>query len=226
MFDNILYFHRDNCKHSQKIKLLLKKKSKKLFCIVSKKNKENLDLSKIKNIEFDYIFSFRSFFILKKNILKKVRYASINFHPGTPKYRGIGCINFALYRNEKKYGSTAHIMDERIDAGKIIDVRYFVIKKNDTLTKCLSKTYSIMYNQAIFIISELIKNKDKLDILKKKNNKVKWSKKLYTRKELNKLYVINLNCSDKIIKKKIRATKLNKSTKFNITFIKQKNKVS
>ena len=64
------------------------------------------------------IFSFRSFYILKKEFLKKCKKVAINFHPGTPDYRGIGCINFAL-NNEKYYGCTAHIINQKIDNGKI-----------------------------------------------------------------------------------------------------------
>ena len=52
-------------------------------------------------LNYDYIFCFRSFYILKNNILKKVNYASINFHPGPPEYRGTGCVYYALYKNSK-----------------------------------------------------------------------------------------------------------------------------
>ena len=45
----------------------------------------------------------------------------LNFHPSTPDYRGMGCINFALLTT-KNYGSTAHLIDEKIDHGKIINV--------------------------------------------------------------------------------------------------------
>ena len=88
---------------------------------------------KIEKQKFDYIFCFRSFYILKKKDINKTKIAAINFHPGTPEYRGIGCINFAIYNNEKFYGSTAHLIDEKIDNGKILDVRKFQIRKKDNL---------------------------------------------------------------------------------------------
>ena len=69
---------------------------------------------------FDYIFNFRSFLILNTKILKMAKIASINFHPAPPKYRGRGGINYALYNEEKKFGVTVHLMDQKIDNGKII----------------------------------------------------------------------------------------------------------
>ena len=50
-----------------------------------------------------------------------------------------------------------------------------------------------MYEQSKEMIHSIIKNKINLDHLVKKNKKFKWSKKLYTRKNLNELYKINSN---------------------------------
>ena len=60
-------------------------------------------------------------------LLKKVNKAAINFHPGPPEYRGTGCVNYALYENSKFYGCTAHLINEKVDNGKIIDVKKFNI---------------------------------------------------------------------------------------------------
>ena len=79
------------------------------------------------NTKFDFIFSFRSHYILKKKLLSDVNYGAINFHPGPPEYRGIGCVNYALYDNSKNYGATAHLIDEKIDHGKIINTKMFTI---------------------------------------------------------------------------------------------------
>ncbi len=45
----------------------------------------------------DYIFCFRSMFILPKSLINKAKIAAINFHPGSPEYPGSGCLNYALY---------------------------------------------------------------------------------------------------------------------------------
>ena len=63
---------RAKCSYSKKIKQVLKKKTKKLFYFESNKVGEKIDKKYLK-LNFDYIFCFRSFYILKKSILKKVK---------------------------------------------------------------------------------------------------------------------------------------------------------
>ena len=101
-----------------------------MISIKSKKIGEKISPKKIKDKNFDYIICFRSFFLIKKKLLEKAKIASINFHPGPPAYRGIGCINFALLNGEKKFGTTAHLIDDKIDHGKILDIKHFMFNKN------------------------------------------------------------------------------------------------
>ena len=69
-------------------------------------------LTKLKNKKFDFIISYRSSMILKNRDISIANIAAINLHPGPPKYRGIGCLNYALYNNEKKYGFTIHLINK------------------------------------------------------------------------------------------------------------------
>ena len=87
--------------------------SRKLYYIESNCFGEKLDTKKIKNLNFDYIFSFRSYYVLKKELLNRCKVGAINFHPAQPEYRGAGGINYALYKNSKFYGCTAHIMSKK-----------------------------------------------------------------------------------------------------------------
>ena len=129
---NIIFLGKENCAKSDIIFKFLKKTNN--LILYYKINKNNLKKIKIKiknfkNNYIDYLFSYRSHLILSKKIIDKIEIAAINFHPGTPKYRGIGCTNFALYNQEKFYGSTCHIIDETIDSGKILNVKLFKIRK-------------------------------------------------------------------------------------------------
>ena len=206
MFDNVLFFGRQNCKYSNLLKKYLKNNSKKLIYIESKKKNEKLNLIKIKNITIDFIFCFRSFYILKSDLIKRSKYGVINFHPGIPKYRGVGAVNFAIYEDNKYYGSTAHYIENHlIDKGKIIDVSKFKLKKKSTIEETLKNTHSRMYLQSKKIIKNFLK--DNLYYLK--NNKIKkyvWSKKLYTSKDLNNLYEIKIKFKKSKIKRIIKAT--------------------
>ena len=201
----VLFISRKRCPYSKKIKNLLKKKSKKFYHFESNKIGEKID-DKYLKLNYDYIFCFRSFYILKKNILKKVEKASINFHPGPPEYRGTGCINYAIYENSKFYGSTAHLINEKIDNGKIIDVKKFNISKNNNISKILNKTYQMMCNQAISMINQIQINPNFIENQIEKNKIIKWSRKIKKLKDLNNFYIINRNIKKKDFLNKIRAT--------------------
>ena len=57
--------------------------------------------------------------------IKRAKDMAINFHPATPNYPGIGCINFALYECASTYGATCHHMNKQVDTGEIIRVDRF-----------------------------------------------------------------------------------------------------
>jgi len=160
---------------------------------------------KIKNWKGNYIICFRSHYILKKREIQKATHYVINFHPGPPEYRGIGCINFALMKDEKKYGSTVHIINsEKIDSGAIIDVKRWRIGKDLSIDQILNKTYFNQLKQ-LKKITKFIKL-HKIQILIEKNSRFKWSKILNTKKKLNHLYEVKKNVKKKTFKKILRST--------------------
>ncbi len=201
---SILFFGRKNCYYTNKIKLILKKKCRNLFFFESNKLHEKLNLKKIKNKNFDYIICFRSYYIINTKLLKKCKKLAINFHPGTPEYRGIGSVNFALYNNSKYYGSTAHLISKQIDYGKIIDIKKFRIPKSYGIEECLQKTYSLMYKQAKKIIFKIFDGSAEFKYMK--NSKKIWSNKISKKSDLEKLYEIKKNVNEKELKKLLRAT--------------------
>ena len=202
MFKNVLFIGRKNCKYSKNLGTFLKKKTKYLNVIYS--NKKNIFL---KNKTYEFVFCFRSHIILKKKFIKKNQNSIINFHPGPPNYRGIGCINYALFDGVKSYGSTCHLIEnEKIDSGKILNFAKFKIKKSDNLETVLNLTHKNMLTQAKKIIDFLSINKMNLKILIKKNSHLKWSNKIKKINDLNKFYEINLRYNKKKLNKKIRAT--------------------
>ena len=205
----VLFMGRNKCPYSKKIKNLLKKKSKKLYYFESNKIGEKIN-NKYLKLNYDYIFCFRSFYILKKNILKKVKKAAINFHPGPPEYCATGCVNYAVYENSKFYGCTAHLINEKVDNGKIIDVKKFNISRQDSISKILNKTYKVMFIQAISLINQIKINSNFIENQIKKNKKIKWSNKIKKIKDLDKFYIINKNIKKKDFLNKIRATDTSK----------------
>lgn len=219
---SILFLGRKNCKYTSKLEKYLKIYSPNLISIKSKKIGEKISPKRIKNKKFDYIICFRSFFLIRKKLLEKAKIASINFHPGPPAYRGIGCINFALLNGEKKFGTTAHLIDDKIDHGKILDIKHFMFNKNDNLKKCLEKTHKNMFIQTKKVLDYLFKNAKNLKKLVSKNKYNKWSKKLYKKKDLENLYSTKKKMNQNQLERLKRAT-IYKNYKPNI--LKFKNRV-
>ena len=94
----ILFLGRAKDKDSIKILNKIKKNFKNVEVVWSKFKKQKIS-QKVFKKKFDLIISYRSYFILNQKLINNSKF--INFHPGPPEYRGIGCTNFALLNNEK-----------------------------------------------------------------------------------------------------------------------------
>ena len=121
--------------------------------------KKNFNFKGLYNKKFDYILSYINDKVVPKKILDNTKIFNINFHPGSLSYPGFGCFNFALYENAKFYGCTVHIMNEKVDTGKIIKVSKFKINKNESVLSLSMRSYRNMYFQFKTIINMIKKNK-------------------------------------------------------------------
>jgi folate-dependent phosphoribosylglycinamide formyltransferase PurN len=82
----------------------------------------------------DYLVSCLLLQIVKKELLAVPHLGAINFHPAlTQKHRGGFTSFWALLNQWRAGGATIHFMTEKVDAGKIILQRRFLIKRHDTL---------------------------------------------------------------------------------------------
>jgi len=150
--------------------------------------------------EYDICVSYMSPWIMPEEFLSKIKEFAINFHPGPPDYRGIGCTNFAIYKNEKQYGVTAHLMIHSVDAGRIINVRRFPVSVNDTLLSLTNKCYRHILKQ-FYKVFDYYLSKNLLP-----QTRERWDNKLYTRKELNDLCKVDFNMTKKEIERRIKST--------------------
>ena len=152
------------------------------------------------NRRYDICVSYMSPWVIPDNLLSTIREFSINFHPGTPKYRGIGCTNFAVYNGEQEYGVTAHLMTSKIDSGRIISVKYFPVLPEYSLVDITQKCYRYILRQFYEVFNYYLKH-GKLPV-----TGLKWSKRLYTRAELDRLCQIKKSMAWTEIKRRIQAT--------------------
>ena len=91
------------------------------FSFVDINNSQLINYIKQNDVDF---FIFTGGGILKSEILSS-NSQFIHFHPGiVPFYRGSTCFYYSII-NDNKCGVTAYVMDEKLDAGKIIYQKTF-----------------------------------------------------------------------------------------------------
>ena len=78
--------------------------------------------------------------ILSKKFIKNFKGKILNIHPSLlPKYKGLNTHKKALSNNEKFSGCTVHLVNSKIDSGKIILQKRVRISKEDTVKKLQKK---------------------------------------------------------------------------------------
>lgn len=155
----------------------------------------------------EYVISFISPWIVPRSLLAAAQKASINFHPGSPEYPGIGCYNFALYENCEKYGVTVHHMEEKVDTGDIIMTSYFDVSPFETVETLKLKSMTHLLYCFEKIVSCISLN------ISLPMSTEKWTRRPFTRKEMCQLFEIDPLKHDKNdIKKRIKAATYPAST--------------
>jgi methionyl-tRNA formyltransferase len=147
----------------------------------------------------DYIVSYLSPWIVPERLLKRARRAAINFHPGPPEYPGIGCTNFALYNNETSYGVTCHHMALEVDTGAIIAVRRFAVSPEDTVHALTEKSYEAIDQLFRDLLPRLLSRAPLPETTDR------WTRRPFTRAELNALCRVTPDMSADEIERRIRA---------------------
>ena len=91
--------------------------------------------------------------ILSKKFIKKFSNPIINIHPSLlPKYKGLNTHSKAIKNKDKYSGATVHIVNDKLDSGKIIiqeRVRILKSDKEKTLKKKVLKIEHRIYPKAI-----------------------------------------------------------------------------
>lgn len=147
----------------------------------------------------DYLFNFLSPVIVPKKILERIRRSAINFHPAPPEWPGVGSASYALYEGEKTFGVTAHIMEEKVDRGRIIRVQRFPIRKNDFCDTLFNRALAKTLQLFTFVLNDLA-TKNTLP-----TSRIQWKRRARTRAEFEQWMILHLNDPISEIRKKIRA---------------------
>tara|TARA_B100001175_G_scaffold239993_1_gene206302 strand:+ start:973 stop:1560 length:588 start_codon:yes stop_codon:yes gene_type:complete len=144
--------------------LYFAKKNKIKFLIINYKNKNKAESKiiinlKIHNIDLICLAGFMK--ILSNKIINIYENKILNIHPSLlPKYKGLNTHKRVIKNNEKFTGCTVHIVNSKLDSGKIVlQKKIKVLKKDDenSLAKRVLKVENLIYPKAIkkFISSNL-----------------------------------------------------------------------
>ena len=91
--------------------------------------------------------------ILSGSFIKKFNGKILNIHPSLlPKYKGLNTHERVILNKEKFSGCTVHIVNSKLDSGKIILQKKIKIRKKDnakTLSKKILKQEHLLYPKAL-----------------------------------------------------------------------------
>ena len=118
----------------------INKIKKKVFNFKKKYKVENQILSVLKDHEIKMICLAGFMKILSKNFITKFKGKILNIHPSLlPKYKGLNTHQRALNNNDRYSGCTVHLVNSKLDSGKIILQKKVKILKNETKTSLAKK---------------------------------------------------------------------------------------
>ena len=109
-----------------------------------RRNFENKVLNLIKKYNISLICLAGYMKIISKSFINAYRKKIINVHQSLlPKYKGLNTHEKIIQNKEKKTGCTVHFVNEKLDSGKLIVQKSFFIKKDDKVDILKKKTQKL-----------------------------------------------------------------------------------
>ena len=131
----------------------LYKIKKKVYNYDKKKISEKKILKDLKSNDIKLICLAGFMKILSKDFIRKFKGKILNIHPSLlPKYKGLNTHNRVIQNKEKYSGCTVHLVNSKLDSGKIILQKKVKLSKKETslsLQKKILKHEHILYPRAI-----------------------------------------------------------------------------
>lgn len=127
------------------------------------------------------LLSFGTSVIISAHLLARFN-AAYNFHSASPDYPGRDPHHYAIYDGVRRYGATAHIMTEKVDAGTIVDVEWFDVPEGTGTIELLTLANSAAYRLFTRLVPRLISGEKPSPL-----PDVKWGNRKTHRKDLLEL---------------------------------------
>ncbi len=132
---------------------------KKIYNFTNKKKAEFLILKDLKKNRIDLICLAGFMKILSPDFIKKFKGKILNIHPSLlPKYKGLNTHARAIKNKDKYSGCTVHLVNAKLDSGKIILQKKIKIFKKDTVYKLKKRVQKQEYKLYPKAISKLYFN--------------------------------------------------------------------
>ena len=131
----------------------------KIYNFTNKKKAEFLILKDLKKNRIDLICLAGFMKILSPDFIKKFKGKILNIHPSLlPKYKGLNTHARAIKNKDKYSGCTVHLVNAKLDSGKIILQKKVKIFKQDTIYKLKKRVQKQEYKLYPKAISKLFFN--------------------------------------------------------------------
>lgn len=116
------------------------------------------------NLKVDLAISVLFWRKFSTELINNIPRGIINFHPAPlPEYKGTAGYNLAILEGRSDWAISAHYVDENIDTGPIIDVKYFEIDYNkETALTLERKSLEFMFAQIVSVIRKALNTPNKL----------------------------------------------------------------
>ena len=131
----------------------------KIYNFTNKKKAEFLILKDLKKNRIDLICLAGFMKILSPDFIKKFKGKILNIHPSLlPKYKGLNTHARAIKNKDKYSGCTVHLVNAKLDSGKIILQKKIRVFKKDTIYKLKKRVQKQEYKLYPKAISKLYFN--------------------------------------------------------------------
>ena len=147
------------------------------------------------------LVAFSTNVMVPPEVLKICTNGAFNFHPGPPEVPGVHTGAFALYEGLDTFGVTAHLMTERPDAGPIFAVERFPVTPDINRETLEIETYTALARLFMTMAPQLAN----LDYIFTPLALERWSKRLRTFKQYDRLRCINDNLDAEELTRRRRA---------------------
>ena len=115
----------------------------------------------MKSLQPDLIISCRYDYIFDADVIHMPKHGILNIHPGAlPFYRGLFSPFHGLKNGEKRLGVTVHWIDEGIDTGNIIAIRYLDCVPGKAIFDYYNDLYVLGMSEIISLVEQLQQGKD------------------------------------------------------------------